>query len=47
MGAEDTLRSSLCPASGGSSIGEGPLCGERAETEEQSEMREGALSADM
>lgn len=47
IGADERRRSSLAFASGGSSIGEGPLCGERPATDDpQSEMSDGAPSAE-
>lgn len=47
IGADERLLSSRAPARGGSSIGEGPWWGDRAETEEQSDTSEGAPSAEI
>lgn len=47
MGPDERLCSSREPERGGSSMGDGPLCGERPETDEQSETSDGAPSADI
>lgn len=46
LDAIDCLRSSRWLANGGNSIGEGPVWGERPDTEEVSEIKEGAPSAE-
>ena len=47
IGAIECLRSLRAPDNGGSSIGDVPLCGDRVEFDDVSEINDGAPSADI